>query len=383
MTQSTTKYRMMSIVVVIFVLVALLVYVALRTGPLAPVAVTVTTVQSRAITPAVFGIGTIEARYTYKVSPSSTSKLTRLDVNVGDVVHKQQVIGLMDVVDIDARILSQKANYQRTEAIVLESTAKQNYAHNQVNYYKKLFLAHAVSEDIVRTKKLESELANAALAATKADLSRIKADIEALNIQKANFRLIASADGIVTARLAELGATVLASQPIIEFIDPQSLWINVRFDQVNLTGLSAELPAYIVLRSHKNQILTGKILRVEPKADIITEEAMAKVVFDTTPSPLPLLGELAEVSINLPSLPASPVVPNAAIQHQGEQVGVWKIIDNKPYFTPVSLGEATLEGDVQITQGLKVGDKIVVYSEKALLAHHKLRVVDSITEAIK
>ena len=116
MTQSTTKYRMMSIVVVIFVLVALLVYVALRTGPLAPVAVTVTTVQSRAITPAVFGIGTIEARYTYKVSPSSTSKLTRLDVNVGDVVHKQQVIGLMDVVDIDARILSQKANYQRTEA---------------------------------------------------------------------------------------------------------------------------------------------------------------------------------------------------------------------------------------------------------------------------
>ena len=383
MTQSTTKYRMMSIVVVIFVLVALLVYVALRTGPLAPVAVTVTTVQSRAITPAVFGIGTIEARYTYKVSPSSISKLTRLDVNVGDVVHKQQVIGLMDVVDIDARILSQKANYQRTEAIVLESTAKQNYAQNQVNYYKKLFLAHAVSEDIVRAKKLESELANAALAATKADLSRIKADIEALNIQKANFRLIASADGIVTARLAELGATVLASQPIIEFIDPQSLWINVRFDQVNLTGLSAELPAYIVLRSHKNQILTGKILRVEPKADIITEEAMAKVVFDTTPSPLPLLGELAEVSINLPSLPASPVVPNAAIQHQGEQVGVWKIIDNKPYFTPVSLGEATLEGDVQITQGLKVGDKIVVYSEKALLAHHKLRVVDSITEAIK
>ena len=188
---------------------------------------------------------------------------------------------------------------------------------------------------------------------------------------------------MLTARLAELGATVLASQPIIEFIDPQSLWINVRFDQVNLTGLSAELPAYIVLRSHKNQILTGKILRVEPKADIITEEAMAKVVFDTTPSPLPLLGELAEVSINLPSLPASPVVPNAAIQHQGEQVGVWKIIDNKPYFTPVSLGEATLEGDVQITQGLKVGDKIVVYSEKALLAHHKLRVVDSITEAIK
>ena len=36
-----------------------------------------------------------------------------------------------------------------------------------------------------------------------------------------------------------------------------------------------------------------------------------------------------------------------------------------------------------IGQGLKVGDKIVVYSEKALLPRHELRIVKSIPEALK
>ena len=246
-----------------------------------------------------------------------------------------------------------------------------------------MFLTHAVSEDALRAKNLELEVANATAAATKADFSRINADIEALNLLKANFQLIVSADGIVTARTAEVGTTLLAGQPIIEFIDPQTLWINVRFDQVNISGLRAKLPAHIVLRSHKNQILTGQILRIEPKADTITEEAMAKVIFDSPPSPLPLIGELAEVTIHLPPLPAALVVPNAAIQRQGEQVGVWKIMANKPNFVPVTLGEATLDGDVQIRQGLTLGDHIVKKKKKALLPRHDLRIVKSIPEALK
>ena len=43
---SASKRRMMSIIFVISVLVALLIYVALRTGPLAPVIVTATGVDN-------------------------------------------------------------------------------------------------------------------------------------------------------------------------------------------------------------------------------------------------------------------------------------------------------------------------------------------------
>jgi hypothetical protein len=61
----------------------------------------------------------------------------------------------------------------------------------------------------------------------------------------------------------------------------------VRFDQVSATGLSAGLAARIALRSRSDWTLNGEVLRVEPLADAVTEEMLAKVVFEQMPEPLP------------------------------------------------------------------------------------------------
>lgn len=61
--------RVVTLLMVIVPLLALFVYVGLRSGPLAPVSITLTTVESQAIRPALFGIGTVEARYVYKMGP--------------------------------------------------------------------------------------------------------------------------------------------------------------------------------------------------------------------------------------------------------------------------------------------------------------------------
>ena len=56
--------RTLALLAIIIPLLALFIYVGLRSGPLAPVAVTVASVESGSITPALFGIGTVESRYT-------------------------------------------------------------------------------------------------------------------------------------------------------------------------------------------------------------------------------------------------------------------------------------------------------------------------------
>jgi HlyD family secretion protein len=66
------------------------------------------------------------------------------------------------------------------------------------------------------------------------------------------------------------------------------------------------------------------VLRVEPKADAVTEELLAKVVFDRLPEPMPPLGELAEVTLALPPLHAAAVIPNAALRREAGAVGVWR-----------------------------------------------------------
>lgn len=371
--------RTLALIAVIVPLLGLLVYVAVRSGPLAPVAVTETRVESRAVRAALFGIGTVEARYTYKIGPTYAGRVKRLDVHVGDRVKAGQLLGEMDPVDLDDRVRSQEAALKRSEAMLRETTARQSFAETQARRYEQLFAVHSTSEEIVTTRRQELQIADAALAAAREDLARTRADLEAFRAQRGNLRLVAPVDGVVTLRDADPGTTIVAGQVVLELIDPKSLWVNVRFDQISAAGLAAGLPAAIVLRSRSSQRLNGRVLRVEPKADAVTEETLAKIVFAEVPTPLPPLGELAEVTVDLPPLPEAPVIPNAAVQRQGNQIGVWKIgADGRLRFAPVKLGRADLDGHVQVTEGLGNDDRIVVYSEKALNPHSRIHVVDSI-----
>ena len=370
--------RTLALVAVIVPLLALFIYVGLRSGPLAPVAVTVSTVESRPVTPALFGIGTVEARYTYKIGPTFAGRVQRLDVHVGDLVKAGQVLGEMAPVDLDDRVRSQESALKRAQAALREAEARQVYAQTQARRYEQLFALRASSEEAAATKRQELQIADAALSAAREDIARTRADREGLVAQKSNLRLIAPVDGVVVVRDADPGTTIVAGQAVVELIDPKSLWINVRFDQISASGLAGGLPARIVLRSRSGQALIGRVLRVEPKADVVTEELLAKVVFDAMPQALPPLGELAEVTVDLPALPAAPTLQNAAVQRQGEQVGVWQIVGGDLRFTPVKLGAFDLDGYVQVREGLKNGDQVVVYSEKALTARSRIHVVDHI-----
>lgn len=373
--------RTLALIAVIVPLLVLFVYVAQRSGPLAPVSVTVTTVEAKSISPALFGIGTVEARYTYKIGPTFAGRVKRLDVHVGDLVKAGQVLGEMEPVDLDDKVRSQESALKRVEAALREAEARQIYAQTQARRYEQLLAVRSTSEEIVTTKRQELQIAEAALSAAREELGRARADRQGLVAQRTNLRLIAPVDGVVAVRDADPGTTVVAGQAVVEVIDPESLWISVRFDQISASGLAGGLPARVVLRSRDGQILEGHVLRVEPKADAVTEEILAKVVFNTIPQPLPPVGELAEVTVDLPALPAAPVIPNASIQRAGDKVGVWQIVDGDLRFTPTKLGASDLDGYVQVREGLNNGDQVVIYSEKALTVHSRIHVVDRIPGA--
>lgn len=373
--------RTLMLFAVIAPLVALLAYVALRSGPLAPVAVAEARVESRTIRPTLFGIGTVEARYTYKIGPTVAGRVKQLDVHVGDRVAAGQVLGEMDAVDLDERIRSLAATLKRAEAGIREASARQAYASTQARRYEQLFAVRSTSEELLTTKRQELQVADAVLAGAREDLARAAFDLKGLRAQRGDLQLIAPVAGIVTQREAEPGTTLVAGQAAVELIDPNSLWIETRFDQISAAGLDAGLAAHIVLRSRNGQTLPGHVLRIEPKADAITEETLAKVTFDDVPTPWPPIGELAEVTVDLQPLPAAPVIPNAAVRRHGGAVGVWQISDGEPRFVPVALGRSDLDGHVQVVEGLEPGDRVVAYSEKALGPSSRIRVVEHIAKA--
>lgn len=389
------KSRTLAMIAVIAPLLILFIYVALRSGPLAPVLVTVTVVENKAISPAIFGIGTLDARYTYKIGPTIAGRVKQVNVNVGDRVHAGQLLGEMEPIDLDSRIVAQEATSKRAMASVLaaeaqkqDAIARKDFAKIQAKRYEELLLSRSVSAEAVDAKRQENKVAESSLAASNAnleaarqELARTHADRGGLSQQRINLRLVTPVDGLVASRDVDPGTTVIAGQSVVVVIDPKSLWVNVRFEQLSAYGLQAGLVARIALRSQKDHAMTGTVLRVEPFADAVTEEVLAKVVFNQLPVPLPPIGELVEVNVALAKQASSPVIPNASVQRIDGLLGVWAIEDGDLRFAPIRIGATDLDGNVQVIEGLKAGQNIVLYSQQALKASSRIKIVKQIPGA--
>ena len=379
--------------------VALLValgWVAMKSGPLAPIQVTVTQVVKGQVSPALFGIGTVEAQRAYLIGPTAASRVERVLVDVGETVKAGQLLAEMDPVDLDARVASTVAAIARgrsavaiAEAQERDARSRQELATMEAHRYLDLGHAGVVSQSVVDGKLQEQKSTDAQLAAAEAvltgaqkDLARLDADLEGAQQQRANIRLSAPVDGVVTSRDAEPGSTVIAGQSVLKLQDSRSLWITVRLDQGRSAGLRVGLSAVITLRSDNLTPLAGKVVRVEPTSDGVTEERIAKVAFDRVPEGVST-GEMAEVTLHLPAVPNAVIVPNASLRHRGAQPGVWLHANGQLRFTAVKTGAEGLDGTVQILERLRPGDEVVVYSERDLEDNSRIKVVSSLSEAAK
>jgi HlyD family secretion protein len=241
----------------------------------------------------------------------------------------------MDPVDLAQRVSALDASLARAgslqaaaQAQLMDATARRSLAAANMQRNQDLARQNFISAGALEARVQEQASAEAAMQAAQAnlagsgqDMARLKAERAALAQQRDNVRLFAPADAVVTTRDAEVGSTVVAGQPVLRLIDPSSLWVKMRVDQGRSAGLAAGLKASILLRSQPQASLPGKVARIEWLADSVTEERIALVAFDTAPAGVSV-GEMAEITLQLPATSSTLFLPNAAVQRQNSQTGV-------------------------------------------------------------
>jgi len=372
-------------------LIGLLAFVFFRAGPLAATPVTVQAVKQGGFTPALFGVGTVEARRSWMIGPTVAGRVAQVHVDVGDFVKAGQLLAEMDSIDLDQKLSAQDALIsraastqtaslaQQTDALARYELSKLNFSRNQdlakQNFISPSALELRIQEKISAQATYEATIAN--LSGVKQDVIRLKAERAGLQQQRNNVRLIAPADGVVTTRDAESGTTVVAGQPVIRLIDPQSLWVKLRLDQGRSAGLKAGLDAHIVVRSQAQNSFNGQVVRVDLLSDSVTEERVALVSFSQIPKDVSV-GEVAEVTLALLLVEKALLIPNASIQRQGDTMGVWRLINGKPVFTKIRVGASSLDGDMVVLEGLQLNDQVVVHSQEALTKSSRVRVVETL-----
>jgi len=363
-------------------------FVVARSGPLSPIQVTTLRVDAGTLSPVIFGIGTVEARRSYFIGPTSAGRVKAVHTDVGEMVKAGQLLAEIDPVDLDERLRSTEAAYARAASAVTaaeaqrkDTSARGQLAELNAKRYRDLGGKNFVSASAVESKQQELDSALAALEASDANLQgarqellRLRADRDGLQQQRSNLRLSAPRDGMVISRDAEPGSTVIAGQAVLRMVEPDNLWVKARLDQGRSRGLAVGQAAEIILRSNASTSLLGKVARIEPVSDSVTEERIALVAFDRIPDGLSV-GEMSEVTIKTGSAQSGLVLPNAAIKQMPQGTGVWKLKEGKPSFTPVKLGNASLDGAVLIVAGLATGDEIVVHSERDLADGVRVKIV--------
>lgn len=361
----------------------------LRSGPLAPIPVTLAEVKEGRLMPALSGIGVVEARRTYAIGPISPGRVKQVQVDVGDTVTAGQVLAEMDPVDLDDKVAASRAALARAESARLAAQAQVDDADNRLQRataetkrYEELGQKNFVSPSLVETRQLEEKSARAALQSARAntagaaqEITRIKAELAAVQTVRNRSVLTAPVDGVVVARQGEPGMSLAAGQAVVEIVAPQSIWLKVRLDQSGTTGLANGLPATLTLRSQAGVAVNGEVARVDLLGDSVTEERVVYVRFASLPHGI-TLGELAEVSISLGQQAATLLLPNAALHQREGKTGVWVVQDDGLRFTPVKTGLSGPDGTVQILVGLKKGEKVVRYSDKPLNANSRIKIVE-------
>ena len=383
--------RRLGLVVLGAVLLVGLAFLLTRVGPMAPVRISVAPVQSGSLQPAIFGIGTVEARSSWTVGPTTTGRVLRVLVDVGDAVQAGQLLAEMDPVDqaerlaaVDASVLRALSAQSGARAQWDEAQARGKLASINARRNEELAVQNFISVSALEARQTELQQARAGIALAQANMDssvqeveRLKADRAGLLRQRGMLRMLAPAGSVVLSRDAEPGSTVVAGQPLMRLMDPRTLWVRMRVDQGRSAGLVAGLPARITLRSRPGVVLNGHVVRVESLADSVTEERIAQVALELPSGEtvsVPAVGELAEVTLNLPATSAGPWVSNASIQRRQGQPGVWRLQDGRPQFVLVRLGVTSLDGQVQVLQSLQVGDSVVVHSQTPLQEGQRVRI---------
>jgi HlyD family secretion protein len=288
--------------------------------------------------------GYVEAERKADLSPKITSRITELNVTEGTKVRKDEVIARLDSTDLDAQLAEAKANWVNAE----------NERVRQKNLFEQGL-----------SPKSTYDAAVASEAATRARVHYTEALLD-YTIIRAPFT------GVITAKRAFVGEAVspYGSSPsgggsggaVATIVEFSSLYVGADVNEANLPKLSKDQPAEITLDAAPDKTYHGFLRQIVPAADRQKATVRVKVAFlDPDDRVLPDLS----ARVNFTSAPTQGretksrvVVPKGTLTTVDGRQGVYRIVDGRAVFTPVTAG-GDVQGQIEIKQGLQGGERLI------------------------
>ncbi|HSI62049.1 MAG TPA: efflux RND transporter periplasmic adaptor subunit [Candidatus Saccharimonadia bacterium] len=288
--------------------------------------------------------GIVEARVQSDLGFRVGGKILERSVDVGQRVHKGQILMRLDSVDLELAFAAQQANVEAARARYTQARADEAR-------FAGLVESGAVSRQ-------EYDQARAALDSTKAQLEAAEAQASVSNNSSEYAVLLADADGVIVRTLSEPGQVVAAGQTVIQLAHdgPREALINLPEGVRPDLGTTASARLY----GQDQRYQAARLRQLSDAADPASRTFEARYVLEGESASAPLG---STVTITLGTKPTSGNqsfrVPVGAVHDHGSGPGVW-IVDDKSgvKFRLVQIASIGKE-EVLVSHGVEAGEEVV------------------------
>jgi RND family efflux transporter MFP subunit len=292
--------------------------------------------------------GTVVPVTSVEVRPQVTSAIISVHVREGQFVRTGDLLFTLDSRADEANVARLRAQMAKDDAALAD-------ARRQLTRSRDLLDQKFISQGAVDTNQ---SLVDSQAALVAAD----RAAIDSARVALAYGRVTAPSAGRVGAVVVYPGTSVQANQTTLVTItqlDPIDVSFNV--PQRNLGDVLAALKeggATVTAALPESQsTVSGKLLFVDNAVDAASGTVKVKARFDNADSKL-WPGAFVKATLNVRTLKAAVVVPQAAIIQNAKGTIVYVVEDGKAVQRPVQI--LAVENDDAAVTGVKVGEKVVL-----------------------
>jgi len=319
--------------------------------------VTVTTPQSGRWPAVVAANGNITAWQEAIIGAEAQGlRLTEVRVNVGDRVQRGQVLARLADETLSADAAAIRAGVAEAEAVQAEAAANAERA-------RQLQVSGAISAQQIQ-QYVTAE------ATARARVTSLKAQLKSSEVRLAQTRIVAPDDGIVSARLATVGAVVQPGQELFRLIRKERLEWRAEVTAAELARIAPGQK--VTLTPAGGDAVLGTVRMVAPTVDAATRNGM---VFVDIAKPgaaragMFARGEFAVGEREGLTLPQAAVVLRDGF-HWVYQVGAGDKVQQLKVGVGARIGER-----VEITSGVTKGARVVAQGAGFLADGDVVRVV--------
>ena len=207
------------------------------------------------------------------------------------------------------------------------------------------------------------------------DLENARAQHQMAKLELSYTTVVAPISGVIASRNIKPGNFVQINSPIFRIVDSSRLEATLNVPEREIAKLRPGQQVKLAADALPGQEFAGTVDRVAPVVDTGTGTFRVVAAFSGDEALQP--GMFTRLSINYDQRADALVVPRTALLEDGGEPAVYVVRDGKATRTGLKLGYDDA-GWVEVREGLKSGDQVVVAGKAALREGSAVQVIDAV-----